>query len=50
MENKIKMSFKNEDGKIIYKDVPENLASLYKLNGWEYVKETTPKSSISEVK
>lgn len=46
MENTIKMSKKNEEGKLIIKDIPSNLYSLYKTLGWE--DETSkPKSSFS---
>lgn len=46
MENTIKMSKKNEEGKIIVKDIPNNLYSLYKNLGWEEEK-SKPKSSFS---
>lgn len=38
----IKMKFKNEEGKIIIKDIPENLVSNYLMIGWEIVKENKP--------
>jgi hypothetical protein len=38
----IKMKLKNEDGKIIIKDIPENLVSNYLMIGWEIVKENKP--------
>lgn len=41
MDNTIKMSKKNSDGKIIYKLVPSELCSLYERLGWEYSKPTT---------
>lgn len=46
MNNTIKMQKKNEDGKIIVKEIPLNLESLYKNLGWEVVKATTVKSNI----
>lgn len=33
----IKMEKKNEDGKMIVKDVPENIASTYEKLGWKVV-------------
>lgn len=38
----VKMKFKNEDGKIIEKNIPENLVSNYLMIGWEIVKENKP--------
>lgn len=38
MEKTIKMQFKNEDGSVIVKDIPENLYGQYKNIGWEEVK------------
>ena len=41
----IKMEKKNEDGKTIIKDVPENIASTYEKIGWKIVEkkmETKP--------
>lgn len=46
MEKTIKMSFKNADGKVIIKDIPENLASLYKMQGWEYVKDISKSTTL----
>lgn len=39
----IKMETKNEDGKKIVKAIPENLVSLYKMQGWEVVKDKPSK-------
>lgn len=38
----VKMKFKNEDGKTIEKNIPENLVSNYLMIGWEIVKENKP--------
>lgn len=35
--NTIKMEKKNEDGKMIVKNVPENIASAYEKIGWKIV-------------
>lgn len=35
MEETVKMSIKNEDGKTIVKSVPKNLCSLYQGIGWK---------------
>lgn len=40
MENEIKMSIINEQGKKIIKNIPENLSSLYQKIGWKLEKET----------
>lgn len=39
----VKMETKNEDGKKIVKAIPENLVSLYKMQGWEVVKDKPSK-------
>jgi hypothetical protein len=43
----IKMSLKNKDGKTIIKNIPENLASLYKMQGWEIAPTTVKKISVN---
>lgn len=42
-EKTIKMETKNEDGKRIIKSIPENLASIYKMQGWTVVKDNFSK-------
>jgi hypothetical protein len=38
----IKMKFRNKDGSVIEKNIPENLVSNYLMIGWELVKENKP--------
>jgi hypothetical protein len=44
-----KMQKKNEEGKIIIKNIPEDLSAFYLNAGWEFVKKQ-PKPQESEVK
>lgn len=39
MEITVKMVIKNNDGKEIVKDIPENLSAFYKNAGWNFYKE-----------
>lgn len=41
--NTVKMNFKNSQGKIIEKDIEENLVSLYEHIGWKIKKEDVKK-------
>lgn len=50
MEEKVKMSIKNEDGKMITKDIPKNLYSLYVGMGWTKVNNMPPKNTYSNNK
>lgn len=38
----VKMKIRNEEGKFIEKNIPENLVSNYLMIGWEIVKENKP--------
>lgn len=38
----VKIKIRNVEGKIIEKEVPENLVSNYLMIGWELVKENKP--------
>ncbi len=38
----VKIKTRNVEGKIIEKEVPENLVSNYLMIGWELVKENKP--------
>lgn len=49
MENYVKMFMLNEQGKKIVKDIPENLTSLYKNVGWDFVKEENKPTETKEI-
>ena len=50
MEKMIKVERKNDEGKIISKEIPDNLLSLYLNSGWYLYKKNTNNKSEFVVK
>lgn len=48
MEKLILIEIKNEEGKLISKEVPESLLSLYLSYGWKVV--TAPAVAVKDIK
>ena len=50
MEKLILVEKKNEEGKLISKEIPDNLLSLYLANGWKIVEKQVKPVEIKDIK